>query len=200
MATALKAARVATGWSQTQVIARMRQVAAELGEQLPGANTMRLQLCRWENGRQRPCEFYQRIFCQVYHCTPEQLGFPPTPLRASTGGVGIEVMTALLYAAPLTLAQLLRVPAARVRLYTDVALADPRTPSPAELVAGLHRARQEAPAWLDQTRLNVCEATARRAQLTAPPVPAAGRVPDWVTTGRLVGSSITTTVFTTNTG
>lgn len=199
MATALKAARVATGWSQTQVIARMRQVAAELGEQLPGANTMRLQLCRWENGRQRPCEFYRRIFCQVYQRSPQQLGFPTPPDQAGTQGAGIEVMTALLYAAPLTLAQLWEVPPARVRLYTEVALADPRTLSPAELTAGLQKARTEKPAWLDRQRLRFCEAAAQRAQGSTLPVPVGGRVPDWVTTGRLVGSGIAAAVFT-NTG
>lgn len=197
MATPLKAARAATGWSQPQVIARMRQVAASLGEDLPGAHTMRCQLCRWENGRQRPGEFYQRIFCMVYHLSPQQLGFPSPPNGASTGAVGVEVMTALLYAAPLTQAELRTVAPARVRLYTEVALADPRTPSPTELVAGLHRARVEEPAWLDRTRLQICEHAAHQAQATTLPVLVEGRVPDWVTTGRLVGSGIAAAVFTT---
>lgn len=199
MATALKAARVATGWSQPQLIARMRQIAAGLGEQLPGAETMRLQLYRWENGHRRPEEFYRRIFCAVYERSPQQLGFPTPPDQVGTWGVGIEVMTALLYAAPLTLAQLRAVAPARVRLYTEVALADPRTPSPAELTEGLQRARVERPAWLDRQRLRFCEAAAHRAQATALPVPVTRRVPDWVTTGRLVGSGIAAAVFT-NTG
>lgn len=195
MATALKAARLARGWSHPQTITRMRQVAAAMGEQLP--RSMRVQLSMWENARRRPCAFYRRLFCQLYHCTPEQLGFPPTPVAADTRGVGVEVMTALLYAAPLTLAQLQAVPPARVRLYTEAALADPRTPTPEALTEGLRPACREQPAWLDRERLAACEHAAHRAHTTALPVPVADQVPDWVTTGRLVGSGLAAAVFTT---
>lgn len=128
MATALKAARMLTGWSQPEVVARMRRGAAGMGEALPPSpETMRVMLCHWENGRRRPGEFYRRVFCVVYQCPPEQLGFPPVG-PAGTGRVGTEVMAALLYAAPLPTDMLEQVPPARVRLYVSVALADPRTP------------------------------------------------------------------------
>lgn len=197
MATALKAARVAAGWSQPQVIERMRRVAALTGEQLPGANTMRLQLCRWENGRQRPCAFYRQIFCTVYQRSADELSFPPF---ADTQDVRAEVMTALLYAAPLTITQLATVPPARVRLYTQAVLADPRTPPPAQLQAGLAHARERRPAWLDRERLQVCERAAHRAS-TEPTTPhSAELVSDWLTTGRLVGSGIAAAVFTNHPG
>ena len=109
------------------------------------------------------------------------------------------MITALLYAAPLTLGQLRAVAPSRVRLYVDLALADPRTPTPEALTEGLARARAEGPAWLDRYRLRACEHAAHRAISTALPVPVGGRVPDWVTTGRLVSSGITAAVFT-NTG
>ncbi|MBV9143445.1 MAG: hypothetical protein JO115_21440 [Pseudonocardiales bacterium] len=196
MATPLKAARLARGWTHPQTIERMRQVAATLGEEIP-LRGMRVQLSTWENGHRYPCAFYRRLFCQLYHRTPEQLGFSPPHRGADTRGVGIEVMTALLYTAPLTLAELRVVPPARVRLYTDVALADPRTPTPTELTTGLRRACREGPAWLDWERLRACEHAAHRAHTTTWPVPVAGRVPDWVTSGRLVGSGIAVAVFTT---
>jgi hypothetical protein len=114
--------------------------------------------------------------------------------------VGIEAVTALLYAAPLTLTQLRTVPPGRVRLYVELALADPRTPTPADLTTGLRRARAERPAWLDRERLRFCEAAAQRTHTTALPIPLAGQVPDWITSGRLVGSTITAAVFTNHSG
>jgi hypothetical protein len=199
MATALKAARVVTGWSKPHLVERMRHVAVLVGEDLPQWTTMRVQIAHWENGRHRPCAFYQRVFCEVYGRTPEQLGFPPPRIE---GAVGVEVVTALLYVAPLTLAQLRRVPATRVRLYVEVALADPRTPTPTDLAAGLHRARAQGPAWLDRDRLRACEHAAHHACTGTPAIPPGwrvGTVPDWVTTGRLVSATIAAEVFT-NTG
>jgi transcriptional regulator with XRE-family HTH domain len=193
MATPLKAARLARGWSKPELVTRMRQVAAALGEALPKWTSLRVQLAQWENGHHQPCEFYRRVFCQIYHRSPEQLGFPSE--GAGTRGVDIDVMTALLYTAPLTVAQLGVVPPARVRLYTEVALADPHTPT--ELTTGLRRACREGPAWLDRERLHACKHTAHRASATAWPIPVAGRVPDWITTGRLIGSGIAAAVFTT---
>lgn len=196
MSTPLKAARLTVGWSQPQAIQRLRHLAADLGEWLPETQTLRVQLSRWENGHRRPGGFYQRLFCQLYQRPPEHLGFPASPDGAGTQGVGIEAMSALLYAAPLTLAQLRTVPPARVRLYTELALADPRTPTPGDLTTGLRRAQAQAPAWLDHERLRACQAAAHHAQATALPVNGAGRVPDWITTGRLVGSTIAAAVFT----
>ncbi|MBV9143434.1 MAG: helix-turn-helix transcriptional regulator [Pseudonocardiales bacterium] len=196
MGTPLKAARLARGWTHPQAIERMRQVAASMGEEIP-LRGMRVQLSTWENGRRRPCAFYRRVFCALYQCPPDALGFPPTSVGAGTLGAGVEVVTALLYTAPLTLAELRSVPPARVRLYTEVALADPRTPTPAELTTGLRRAKAEQPAWLDRERLHACAHAAHRATTLPLPVPVAGQVPDWVTTGRLIGSAIATTVFTT---
>jgi hypothetical protein len=174
----------------------MRQIAATLGEELP-LRGMRVQLSTWENGRRSPCAFYRRVFCALYHRTPEQLGCSPPDREADTRGMSIEVMTALLYTAPLTVAQLRSVPPARVRLYTQVALADPRTPTPGKLTAGLRRACRESPAWLDWERLHACEHAAHRALTPAWPVPVTGRIPNWITTGRLIGSGIPTTMFTT---
>jgi transcriptional regulator with XRE-family HTH domain len=200
MSTPLKAARVATGWSQPQAIQRLRHLAADLGEGLPQTPTLRVQLSRWENGHRRPGGFYRHLFCQLYQRAPEQLGFPASPDGAGTQVVGIEAMTALLYAAPLTLTQLRTVPPARVRLYTELALADPRTPTPVDLTTGLRQAQVEATAWLDRERLRACQAAAHRAQATTLPVNGAGQVPDWVTTGRLVGSTIAAAVFTNHSG
>lgn len=190
MATALKLARVTAGWSQTQVLTRMRQAAAAVGEELPGRASLRVQLSQWENGHRRPCEFYRRVFCAVYHRPPEHLGFPTIAADAVPGGIVADVVAALLYTAPLTTEELRAVPPARVRLYTAVAAADPHTPALTELTAGLRQARAHPPAWLDRDRLHVCDTAAHQASSTYPTATTtvAGRVPDWVTTGRLTSS------------
>lgn len=45
----------------------------------------------------------------------------------------------------------------------------------------------------------MCQAAAHHATSTTPASGPVGRVPDWVTTGRLVGSGIAAAVFTTPT-
>jgi transcriptional regulator with XRE-family HTH domain len=54
MATPLKAARLARGWSKPELVTRMRQVAAALGEALPKWTSLRVQLAQWENGHHQP--------------------------------------------------------------------------------------------------------------------------------------------------
>ncbi|GAA3757689.1 transcriptional regulator with XRE-family HTH domain [Spinactinospora alkalitolerans] len=57
----LQAARQERGWTQSQVIARMRRAA---DEQLASDGNLMRQLSRWENGGQ-VSKRYQTIFCRV---------------------------------------------------------------------------------------------------------------------------------------
>ncbi|MGH3569999.1 MAG: hypothetical protein ACRDRH_29105, partial [Pseudonocardia sp.] len=134
--TALKAARHARGWTKPDLMQEMRAVSARVGERLPVDTSMRVSVARWENGHRQPGEFYRWLFCQVYSATPGQLGFPPFELLPEVAP-GHAVLTALLYTAPLTTTELATVPPARARMYAACALADPRTPDPADLAAGL---------------------------------------------------------------
>jgi len=73
--TRLKQARVDRGWSQGRLIGEMRSVASGYGIALPGAESLRGQLSRWENGHVQPDEEYRRLLRLVYGLDDAGLGF-----------------------------------------------------------------------------------------------------------------------------
>lgn len=87
MTTRLKQARVDRGWSQARLIGELRSVASRHGVALPGAESLRGQLSRWENGHVQPDDEYRRLLRLVYGLDDDGLGFntsgAPMPTPAS---------------------------------------------------------------------------------------------------------------------
>ncbi len=79
--TLLKAERAARGWSQSDVLRRIRTLAEQQGIQLPSRGTLQSQFSRWENGHIVPTLHYQRLLCDVYRRTHVELGFPALPAQ-----------------------------------------------------------------------------------------------------------------------
>ena len=199
MPTALRMARQVRGWTHSQLRERLRREAAQLGERLPGEWSLHRMVVRWEQGDLRPSIFYRRLFTTVYDVAPDMLGFTDDG-DASPDAVTLDAATALLYAAPLTTDQVAAQPGHRLSLYVAAALADPSCPDVTALTAGLSRARQSGPQWLDRRRLAVCEQAGRRAvcdNRPTPPPAGTGPVPDWLAAGRLLGARLAAAVFTT---
>jgi transcriptional regulator with XRE-family HTH domain len=84
--TLLQAARRDRGWSQTQLIARLRTVAATRNVQLPDLASMKTLVSCWENGKRSPGDFYVPLLCEVYDAQPIGLGLFRTA-KASPGKV-----------------------------------------------------------------------------------------------------------------
>ena len=79
--TRLRTARKARGWSQAQLIHALSRVAAAQGLVIPGHESMRIMLSRWENGHVQPDETYRGYLCTVYQADEPSLGLadPRTP-------------------------------------------------------------------------------------------------------------------------
>lgn len=77
--TPLRARREHHGWTKTQLDARLRRAAKARGETLPHPESLARQIARWENGHGAVGPLYQQLFCDVYGCSPAELGFTDTP-------------------------------------------------------------------------------------------------------------------------
>ena len=75
--TPLRMARLSLGWSQTRLIAAMRQAARPLKVQLPGDECLETNIRRWERGTVTPGVAYRRVLRAVYGMTDAELGLPP---------------------------------------------------------------------------------------------------------------------------
>ena len=73
---ALRAARLAAGWSQPRLIAAMRAAAPSVKLTLPSDESLQTNIKRWEKGSVVPGIEYRRLFQHVYGMTAHQLGFP----------------------------------------------------------------------------------------------------------------------------
>ncbi|ROP33509.1 hypothetical protein EDD30_6496 [Couchioplanes caeruleus] len=61
--------------SRTQTIRALRKAAAASGAQVATPSSLKTMLSRWENGLRLRDPLYQRLLCQVYCQTPDELGF-----------------------------------------------------------------------------------------------------------------------------
>jgi hypothetical protein len=195
MATALKAARHAVGWTKPELIARLREVATHAGVGVAAPESLRVMLAGWENGYRTPTQLYQRLLSQVYGRSAAELGFTTTPAGTGGGPVDPDAMAALLYLAPLATPALGRVAGSQARFYTACVLTDPHCPPPHQLATGLRRVLVECPAWLDRARLRICVGLAWDAR-DAPEL-GTGQVPDWVRATRLHSCGTAAHLFTT---
>jgi tetratricopeptide (TPR) repeat protein len=86
--TKLQAARARRGWSQTQVVARLRHAAASAGVPVPDDASLKTQLSRWERGAvRRVSSPYRMLLRMVYGLTDTELGLlpaEPPPFRGIT--------------------------------------------------------------------------------------------------------------------
>lgn len=77
-ATELQAVRARRGWSQTQVVARLRHAAAAAGIPVPDDACLKTQLSRWERGAvRRVSSPYRTLLRTVYGLTDAELGLLP---------------------------------------------------------------------------------------------------------------------------
>jgi transcriptional regulator with XRE-family HTH domain len=90
MATALKSARIARGWSQSQLCHHLTRAADLAGESLPGWDSMKRQISRWEAGYTAPDERYRTFLSQVYALPPSALGLESSDDSASAVGLTFD--------------------------------------------------------------------------------------------------------------
>jgi transcriptional regulator with XRE-family HTH domain len=83
--TLLRDARRARGWSQAQLMHALRRQAAEEGLAVPSAESLRIMVSRWENGRIQPDETYRRYLCAAYGTDATSLGLRDTGPRIGGG-------------------------------------------------------------------------------------------------------------------
>jgi tetratricopeptide (TPR) repeat protein len=78
--TKLQAVRLALGYSQDEVIRRLRARGAQRGLAIASPSSLRTMLSRWENGHDGVTELdYQMLFREIYGRSNEELGFPGEP-------------------------------------------------------------------------------------------------------------------------
>jgi len=111
--TQLRAARQARGWSQARLQAALRSAANEAGLALPGEDSLKTQLSRWENGHKIPNDFYRQLFRHIYGMTDSELGFVTTRVdtpysQSSTAMLPGSVSYDLIESLSATLGQLSR--------------------------------------------------------------------------------------------
>jgi transcriptional regulator with XRE-family HTH domain len=74
METRLQAARKRQGWGQQRLITELGRAAKRRGVMLPGRDSLKAQISRWENGRVQPSELYRALLCEVYQLADDDLG------------------------------------------------------------------------------------------------------------------------------
>jgi tetratricopeptide (TPR) repeat protein len=99
LVTPLRTQRERRGWTKTQLDVRLRQAAKARNEVLPQPQSLARQIARWENGHGAVSELYRQLFCDVYGCSPAELGFVEMPaLRsgpdAETDELALEIARA----------------------------------------------------------------------------------------------------------
>lgn len=107
MATRLQEARATRGWSQGRLVHELVTRGAAAGVALPGPESLKSQISRWENGHVVPEAQYRRLLREVYGLDDRDLGFS-TVISESVNSAGEELRVRLARAA--------RVDAATLRL------------------------------------------------------------------------------------
>ena len=78
--TPLQAARLELGWKAAQTIRALQDAASVMGVSVATASSLKTMLSRWENGHDVPDATSQRLLCQVYGQSPDELGLAGTGL------------------------------------------------------------------------------------------------------------------------
>ena len=93
-ATPLQAARLELGWKQAQTIHALQEAAAGVRATVATTSSLGTMLSRWENGQPVRDVLYQRLFCEIYCQTPDELGFP-------AGGIDLPARSRIAPSRPL---------------------------------------------------------------------------------------------------
>ena len=100
--TRLAVAMNARGWSQADVIRRLRHAAGLRGRRLPSDGTMTSQLSRWARGVHRPDAFHRSLFREILHEDPFRDDRLPTENQPDPELLDDGLLTQIENAAPLT--------------------------------------------------------------------------------------------------
>ncbi len=73
----LRAARLAQGWTQDDLIAELQEACTRLGFAHKSRASLKTQVSAFENGRRQPGTEFRALFREVYRLTNVELGFPP---------------------------------------------------------------------------------------------------------------------------
>lgn len=87
MGNQLARLRAERGWTQAQLIARLRAAAAQRKVKLPADDSVKRRIAGWENQHKPVGEFYRPLLCDVYRMSAVELGIaaeaaPPPPAPA----------------------------------------------------------------------------------------------------------------------
>ncbi len=82
----IRTSRQARGWSQARLIKALEAEAARDGRRLPGAESMRVMLSRWENSHAVPDEAYRRYLCSALDVDEHELGLTTDHRAAGVSG------------------------------------------------------------------------------------------------------------------
>src|SRR3954447_22591240 len=80
----LRAARDERGWSQARLMYELERLASASGLAVPGRESLRIMVSRWENGHVRPDASYRGMLCRIYGQGPADLGLD----EWAAGGAG----------------------------------------------------------------------------------------------------------------
>src|ERR1700712_4424788 len=78
MTSRIRAARMDRNWSQTRLIAELERVGLRHGVNLPGRETLKSRVSRWENGHAKPDEFYRQLLREALGMDDRELGLDTT--------------------------------------------------------------------------------------------------------------------------
>jgi transcriptional regulator with XRE-family HTH domain len=70
----LRAQREERGWSRSDTARRLIIAARESGDKLPGADTLRKSIYRWEAGQVELSDKYRLLYCRVLSVRPAEFG------------------------------------------------------------------------------------------------------------------------------
>ncbi len=94
---ALRTARAARGWSQSDAARHLRALAHDRGGPDASPASLKTQLSRWENGHAVPEPAYRFLLAELYGRSPEELGLVPEPEQI--GAATADLLRARLAAA-----------------------------------------------------------------------------------------------------
>src|SRR5215218_4990281 len=85
----LRAAREERGWSQSRLMYELERHAVASGLAVPGRESLRIMLSRWENGRVRPNDSYRRLLSSIHDRTATELGIDDSKLASAARGTDL---------------------------------------------------------------------------------------------------------------
>jgi transcriptional regulator with XRE-family HTH domain len=106
LGTWLRAQREARGWSRSDIARELITAAKESGNQLPGADTLRKSIHRWEAGQVELSDKYRLLYCKVLSIQPTDFGSGPvqaddpaivTATAVSPPGAGVPFANPVAY-------------------------------------------------------------------------------------------------------